>query len=236
MFSALFLRAKRDGQTVRVIYLSKNNPAGAEGLEIVTRHLGDADVRPWLSERGDKLPSWGDWSCDLLVSFLCPRIIPAEILNVSGLPINFHPAPPEYPGFGCYNFALYDDVEEYGVTCHRMNVEVDSGDIYGVRRFKIPTPPSVASLQEKSLQEMLRLLDEIMLAVAAETKLQTIAQWTRAATTRADFELLRQVPIAASREEVARRVRAFEHPEFEGAYVRLQDQDFVALPIGRSTK
>ena len=49
---------------------------------------------------------------------------------------NFHPGPPEYPGFGCYNFAMLDKVNFYGSTVHIINDKFDSGKIINVKKFK----------------------------------------------------------------------------------------------------
>jgi methionyl-tRNA formyltransferase len=221
---------------VDVIYLSKNNAAGQRGLEALRKLMPAARVRSWLANAGEKLPGWDDWSCDLLISYLCPRIIPAEILGASPLPINFHPAPPEYPGFGCYNFAIYDGAPQYGATCHRMAPLVDSGEIYAVRRFAVDADITVAALQEMTLAAMYELFLDVLGQLAAGQALRKTEDWGRAPTTRKDFEALRQVPVDADADEVARRVRAFAHPDFDGAYIRLHGIDFVALPPGRFTR
>ena len=50
---------------------------------------------------------------------------------------NFHPGPPEYPGFGCYNFALLDKVSQYGSTVHIINDKFDNGKILNVSKFRV---------------------------------------------------------------------------------------------------
>ncbi len=214
---------------MNIIFLSKDNAPGRAARAVLARRFPEADVRVWLAAPGDRLPAWDDWSCDYLISYLCPRLLPAPILAAAGLPINFHPAPPEYPGLGCYNFALYDGVAEYGATCHRMVEQIDSGEIYAVRRFPVPAEMTVVALQERTLAEMLALLDEVLATVAAGRPLAPVARWARGPTTRQDFEALRQVPLDADAEEVARRVRAFAHPDHDGAYIRLHGIDFLAV-------
>jgi len=221
---------------LKIIYLSKNNPAGRAGLDLLKHHVGDAEIQAWFAKGSEPLPDWPDWSCDLLLSYLCPKIVPISKLEQSKLPINFHPAPPEYPGLGCYNFAIYDDAKEYGVTCHRMSPRVDSGEIYRVRRFPMPDSSTVDSLQKRSLVEMHELLNEILAAIMGGNELTRTDEWRRGPTTRADFETLRQVPLDATRDEVERRVKAFANPNFDGAYLRLHGFDFIALSPGRTSK
>src|SRR5258708_40352093 len=80
-------------------------------------------------ERGDPFPpQLADWSGDYLISFLSPWVMPPSLLaRTSRAAINFHPGSPDYPGFACYSFALYDMAQTYGVTCHHMDERVDSG-------------------------------------------------------------------------------------------------------------
>ena len=76
------------------------------------------------------------WQGDYIISYLCPWVLPDALLqNAKKAAINFHPGPPQYPGTGCTNFAIYHEVDEYGVTCHHMAPHVDSGNIIAVSRF-----------------------------------------------------------------------------------------------------
>ena len=58
---------------------------------------------------------------DIVISYICGWIVPKKVLvNTKKWCINFHPGPPEYPGTGCFNFALYDSANEYGCTANIM--------------------------------------------------------------------------------------------------------------------
>ena len=61
----------------------------------------------------------------------------------SGRPwFNYHPAPlPVYRGGDVYARAVHDRVIWWGVTLHRMTMEVDSGDIIRRRMFLLCSPP-----------------------------------------------------------------------------------------------
>ena len=62
---------------------------------------------------------------------------------------NFHPGPPEYPGIGCTNFAIYDAASTFGVTCHHMNPKVDTGNMVSVKRFPLYDNDTVFSLTQR---------------------------------------------------------------------------------------
>jgi methionyl-tRNA formyltransferase len=221
---------------MKIIFLSKDNDAGHQARRTLGDKLPGATIEPWFAKAGDRLPERADWSCDLLISYLCPRIISGHILEQAGTAINFHPAPPEYPGFGCYNFAIHDGAAGYGATCHRMAAVVDSGEIHAVRRFAVDRDMNPDTLQQRTLAEMYALFVEVLETLAAGRALEVVAHWTRPPTTRKDFEALREVPLDASAEDIERCIRAFAHPDHDGAYIRLHGHDFVALPLGKTTR
>ncbi len=53
---------------------------------------------------------------EYIISFLSTWIIHQSILNCAQkVAKNFHLGSPDYPGIGCYNFALYEICMRYGV-------------------------------------------------------------------------------------------------------------------------
>ena len=74
---------------------------------------------------------------DYLISYISDIIIPAKILKRTRIyNINFHPGPPNYPGIGCFNFAIYNEEKNYGCTVHLMEPSVDTGQIINVKNNK----------------------------------------------------------------------------------------------------
>jgi len=46
---------------------------------------------------------------DMIIAYITGWIVPNPVLqNTIKWNLNFHPGPPEYPGTGCFNFAIYD--------------------------------------------------------------------------------------------------------------------------------
>ena len=122
--SILFLGKKKDENTLKAIDFIKSN---FENREIF---LGD-----WGDPFPEKLDSWEG---DYIVSYLSRWIVPALLLKrAKTAAINFHPASSSYPGIGCNNFALYNQEESFGVTCHYMLPMVDTGKIIASKIFPI---------------------------------------------------------------------------------------------------
>ena len=52
---------------------------------------------------------------DMIIAYISGWIVPNSILKkTKRWNINFHPGPPEYPGIGCFNFAIYNSSNDYG--------------------------------------------------------------------------------------------------------------------------
>jgi methionyl-tRNA formyltransferase len=75
---------------------------------------------------------------DILISFRNYLIIKKDVLkNIKLFSINFHPGTPKYRGFGCANYAIYNEEKFYGVTAHLINSKIDNGKILDVKKFKL---------------------------------------------------------------------------------------------------
>jgi methionyl-tRNA formyltransferase len=207
-----------------ILLLSKTNDTCRAAQRFLRARAADCVIAE--GERTDAPPDVvASWSGDYLVSFLGPWVVPVNLLaRARRAAINFHPGPPEYPGIGCYNFALYDEVTEYGVTCHEMAARVDSGPIVRTVRFPIRHDDSVASLKDRSLAHMLTLFEDVVDGLVAGGALpRSGEQWTRRPYTRTELnELCRLVP-GMSQREIDRRVRATTFPGSPGAYFDLSD-------------
>ena len=90
---------------------------------------------------------------DLIISYGWHKLIPKNIIESSRIGcINFHPAPlPEWRGMGgVFNFALFKEITEWGVSAHFVDENFDTGDIIKTNKFKInPTKETIYSLTKK---------------------------------------------------------------------------------------
>ncbi|BAI79863.1 conserved hypothetical protein [Deferribacter desulfuricans SSM1] len=158
---------------------------------------------------------------DLVISYSSPWIIQKKVLtNTRDYNINFHPGPPEYPGIGCYNFALYNNEKLYGVTAHIMEEKVDSGRIIKVKRFPIFEEDDVESLINRTYIFMLELAKEVIDDYFDDYSLNfTDENWKRKPYTRKDFEFLRKIDISMDKGEIIRRLKATTYKDYPSIYI-----------------
>ena len=183
-----------------------------------------------LGQRGDPLPERVEkWEGDFILSYLSPWIIPERLLNRAKRgALNFHPGPPEYPGIGCTNFAIYNQEATFGVTCHHMAPKVDTGPIVAVRRFPIYDTDTVFTLTHRCYAFIQTLFQEIVAKIAlAEVLPASDDRWTRLPYMRRELNELCRVKPDMSAEEVARRVKAVTFPGAPGAFTEVAGFRFI---------
>lgn len=193
-----------------ILFLSKKDDEYVEkALKFLKRNF--TNVQSCLGEWGDPLPERiKNWTGDYIISYSSRWVIPDYLLKQANIAsINFHPAPPNYPGFGCTNFALYEDAKEYGVTCHHMVKEIDAGAIIAVKKFPVFSTDNVDTLLARTYNYQLNLFYDIIGNIISSLTLPTSQeQWTRKAFTRKDFnELIKLIP-TMTREEITKIIRA----------------------------
>ena len=117
------------------------------------------------TKRGQKLPEdILNWEGDFILCFRSLFILPKKLIQKAKIAaVNFHPGPPEYPGSGCINFALYDDVKVFGVTAHTMNEKIDNGEIIEVRRFPIYSNDDLPILLSRTHNELFKLCSDFII-------------------------------------------------------------------------
>jgi len=224
-------RARASRQTLSFLFLSKTN-SWCQAAERFLRSCGH-EVMVVQGERQEPLPAAvREWSGDYIISYLCPWILPEEVLRRAGIAaINFHPGPAEYPGIGCYNFALYDETTEYGVTCHHMAPLVDSGSIIEVLHFPVLPFDTVALLKERSMAAQLTLFYRVVGCLLTGQPLpRSTEHWRRKPLTREELNALCRTTPEMSTAEVRRRVRATFFPGYPGPYLEKDGKRHPLLP------
>ncbi len=195
---------------VRILFLGKRDDAHCErALNHCRRTFSQVDAH--LGQWGDPLPETvSAWTGDYIISYLSRWILADSVLRrAKRAAINFHAAPPEYPGFGPINFALYEGAATYGVTCHHMDGKVDTGQIIATRRFPIHSSDDVASLLARTYDFQIVLFYEILERLRkAETLEPNGERWSRAPFTRKQFNELNRIDARMTKDEIAKRIRA----------------------------
>jgi methionyl-tRNA formyltransferase len=168
---------------------------------------------------------------DLLFSVLSPVIVPAEVLGAVRLAVNFHPAPPEWPGVGGASYALYEGRDSFGATAHVMEPQVDAGTILDVRRFAIRPGTSSSDLLTEARHIAYAQFIDIATALADGREVRPSGHWwARRAFTRREFEAWMTVSPNDQPEDIDRKVRAVSHPTLPGPHVELGGHRFTYAP------
>ena len=160
---------------------------------------------------------------DLLLNYLSPMYVPNVVLrDVQREAINFHPAPPAWPGVGSASYALYRGDPTFGVTAHRMTAKIDGGEIVRVERFPVLSDDTCDTLFSRALRATLDLFCKVCqdLAVVGHVA-PTGDRWEREAVTRAEFENWMTLSPADPPDEIARKVQALRHPRFPGPFFEI---------------
>jgi len=181
----------------KVLLLMKKNP----WTDLAKIHMENCFENLIIAEASERKPPelisrWIESDdfpeLDWIISFVCQWVIPPQVLSRAKKgAINFHPGPPEYPGTGCYNFAIFNGAKEYGVTCHFMTKTVDAGPIIKTVNFEMPMNIDVLGLKHLTMGYLLSLFYDITGQIWANRNLSiNCVKWARKAYTRKDFQEL----------------------------------------------
>ena len=118
------------------------------------------------------------------------------------------------------------------MTAHLMTKEVDAGDILRVLRFPIAPEETAASLHDKVLNHIPKLVTLLAedLRLNSWRPIVSGDMWQRKALRQKDLVALMRIVDPADNTEVRRKVRAFSHPEKPGPYLQLHGFKFWYLP------
>lgn len=205
-----------------ILFLSKPKPFSEDAAELIKRHFNEAEVV--FGNVNDPLPEYLlTKKFDYVISYISPWIVPKQILdNTEIAAINFHPGPPEYPGIGCTNFAIYNGETEFGITVHNMNEKADTGDIIIVERFPIFANDTVYSLTQRCYAYIyVSLIKLLPLILSSKPLPESDTCWKREPYTRKELNALCKITKDMSEDEIRRRIKATTYPNMPGPYIEL---------------
>jgi methionyl-tRNA formyltransferase len=236
---------------VRVAYLAKSKRSAAraldwlveQGIDVAAVVASEPDAFTRDEQRVDLvanrhgLPLVSDADLhdsppedlDLVISFLFWKRIREPLLSRGRLGcLNFHPAPlPDLRGLGGYNVAVLEGMSEWGVSCHFVAAEFDTGDLVEVERFPIdPDSATAFSVDLESQERMLELFTRVIGRAHAGGALPRTPQGEGRYVTRADFEALRRVRPG---DDLDRKLRAFWYPPYPGAVVEVDGRELTLV-------
>jgi methionyl-tRNA formyltransferase len=166
---------------------------------------------------------------DLVVSFLFWKRIREPLLSLGRIGcLNFHPAPlPDMRGLGGYNVAVLEGMREWGVSCHFVEPEFDTGDLVEVERFPIdPDTATAFSVDLLSQERLFALFQSVMQRALAGEELPRAPQGPGRYVGREEFESLRRVRPG---DDLARKLRAFWYPPYPGAVIEVDGRELTLV-------
>jgi len=215
-----------------ICFITKNGkPYSNEAIDYTKKLVSNIDI--YDSSSSDTYPpELLDKEYDLIISYISNWIIPEPLLKkTKRWNINFHPGPPEYPGIGCFNFAIYNSASEYGATAHLMDSKVDTGDIIRVHRFEMSATESVTSLSNKTYKVLFSLLKEVINHIVKYDSLpETNENWLRAPYKRNELEELAKIDLIMSKDEIDKRIRATYYPGKPAPFIEISGHKFEYNP------
>lgn len=200
---------------LRILFIGKAGDFfSRQAADFVLAHYPSAKII--YSERQEPFPQeLFNWKGDLIISYLSQWIIPQSLLqNASLAALNFHPGPPEYPGIGCTNFAVYNKADEFGVTCHHMASKVDTGDIVAVKRFPVFETDTVYSITQQCYSHILNMFYNIFsLIMHGENIPSSKEAWMRKPYLRKELDDLCRLTPDMDLKEIELRIKATNYTQ-----------------------
>ncbi len=99
-------------------------------------------------------------SADIIISVMYDKLIDKNTVSEKQC-FNFHPGVlPEYRGAGAYSWVILNGERKTGVTLHRMDSGIDTGDIIEIREFLIRDDDTAYSLFKKAEKLIYRMFRE----------------------------------------------------------------------------
>jgi methionyl-tRNA formyltransferase len=168
-----------------------------------------------------------------LIAYVTPEIVSKDTLARLGYgAINFHPGPPDYPGWAPAHFALYQRATEFGATVHVMVERVDAGPIIDVARFPIPADISVLGLEGLAYGHLAQLFWRMAKSLAIEEAAPATLPiaWGHKKYSRRAYRAICDIPLDIGKEELERRLEVFGGNHFGiGPTVNLHGVEFRAV-------
>ncbi len=200
---------------LRILFIGKADDFySRQAADFILAHYPSAKII--YSERQQPFPQeLFNWNGDLIISYLSQWIIPQILLqNASLAALNFHPGPPEYPGIGCTNFAIYNKADQFGITCHHMASKVDTGDIVAVKRFPVFETDTVYSITQQCYSHILNMFYNIFSLIMKGENIPASKEiWMRKPYLRKELDELCRLTPDMDLKEIEHRIKATNYTQ-----------------------
>lgn len=147
--------------------------------------------------------------CDIFISVMYDQLVTDEFIKSKKACFNFHPGVlPWYRGAGAYSWALINGEMETGVTLHKIDKDIDHGDVISIRRFPIHENDTAETLFKKAEQIMFEMFQDRLGSLATSNPI-SVHQAEGKIYYRKDLEKAKNL---------TRMIRAFTFTGKEDAY------------------
>jgi methionyl-tRNA formyltransferase len=171
---------------------------------------------------------------DVIISVQYHQILKQKHIDCAKqIAVNLHMAPlPEFRGCNQFSFAIYQGVNEFGTTLHKMDTGIDSGDILYENRFSIPAGCNVKQLYEMTFSSSIELfVSSIGKIIAGDyspvAQSELVPKMGTQIFYRKDIEALKEIELT---EDIKRRVRATAMPGFEPPFAYDGEKKIYLVP------
>ena len=168
---------------------------------------------------------------DYIISYMYPKKIDSCLLAIPKIGcLNFHPAPlPEYAGLMMATWAILNNESKWGVTCHWMDEQFDTGDIVRIDTIHLNVKHFDAeSLSYVVESELFELYCLVLIDISKGKKLERVRQdlSKRKYYSRKMFEKNRELKCG---DDFYVKIRAYSHSNYKGAYFKLNGKKYYPL-------
>jgi methionyl-tRNA formyltransferase len=171
------------------LIINKNRINSKKVISLVKKLFKDTTIVDVSKNKSELNRVYGKKNFDYVFSYLCPYKIENKFLKkTTHYNINFHPGPPIYPGFGCYNYAILNNDKWYSCTAHLMNSRIDSGKIFQLENFKLKNNISLIDIIELSNKKLFILLKKVLFNIVNNNlKIKEVCEWGKQKHTKKFF-------------------------------------------------
>jgi len=188
------------------------------------------DIPLFTFEEGLEKVNTGEIAYDLGLSMLFWRKLKGALIHAPVLKtINFHPAPlPGYKGTAGYNLAILEGLDEWSMTAHYVDEQIDTGEIIKLQTFSICKYTETAqSLERASQKHLFELFTDVVEQVLhLRDVLPTSPNTGGRYISRTDMELMKEIKEG---DDIPRKIRAFWFPPYDGAYITMRGKRFTLV-------
>ncbi len=227
----VFLGSKPIGYECLAYLISQQDELNVEITGILTRarkEFGNAhDLNVLAGEHNiplindlEQLPE-----CDILYSVQYHEVLKQEhISKARQVAVNLHMAPlPEYRGANQFSFAIIEGKKEFGATIHKIDTQIDHGDIVFQKRFPIPENCWVDDLYKLTYAASLNLFRQTLAHIINDNYTPVaqellVPKYGTSLHYRKEMAPLKHIDMNWDEEKIERYIRATSMPGFEPPY------------------